>query len=111
MDGYALLAAETKGASAERPARLSLAGRVAAGGVAEKALKPGDEYRIFTGAPLPDGADAVIPQEETQEDGGMVQVPRLVSPGQFVRPRGEDMRAGETVLERGCVLGPAEIGL
>lgn len=111
MDGYALLAADTKGASAERPARLSLAGRVAAGDVAEKALKPGEVYRIFTGAPLPDGADAVIPQEETQEDGRMVRVPRVVSPGQFVRPRGEDMRAGETVLERGRVLGPAEIGL
>jgi molybdopterin molybdotransferase len=111
MDGYALLAADAKAASAERPARLTLSGRVAAGGVAEQALKPGQVFRIFTGAPLPDGADAVIPQEEITEDGGMILVPRPVSSGQFVRPRGEDMRAGQTVLDRGRVLGPPEIGL
>lgn len=111
MDGYALRAADTIGASAERPARLRLAGRVPAGSVAERALEPGEAFRIFTGAPLPDGADAVIPQEEITEDGGMVLVPRSVAPGQFVRPRGEDMRAGEIVLEGGRALGPAEIGL
>jgi len=111
MDGYALLAADTKGASGERPACLRLAGRVAAGGVAERALEPGEAFRIFTGAPLPDGADAVVPQEEITEKGGIVLVARSVAPGQFVRPRGEDMRAGETVLEAGRVLGPAEIGL
>jgi molybdopterin molybdotransferase len=111
MDGYALRAADAKSASAERPARLTLSGRVTAGGVAEQALKPGQVFRIFTGAPLPDGADAVIPQEEITEDGGTILVPRPVSSGQFVRPRGEDMRAGQTVLERGRVLGPPEIGL
>jgi molybdopterin molybdotransferase len=111
MDGYALLAADTKGASTERPARLRLAGRVAAGSMAERALEPGEAFRIFTGAPLPEGADAVIPQEEITQDAGMVLVPRSVAPGQFVRPRGEDMQAGEIVLEGGRVLGPAEIGL
>ncbi len=111
MDGYALLATDTTGASTDRPARLSLAGRVAAGRVAEKPLRPGEAFRIFTGAPLPEGADAVIPQEEVTEDSGMVLVPRPARPGEFVRPRGEDMRAGETVLERGRALGPAEIGL
>jgi molybdopterin molybdotransferase len=111
MDGYALRAADTQGASAERPIRLALAGRVAAGGVAEHPLRPGEAFRIFTGAPLPEGADAVIPQEEVSEEGGVALILRPVSPGQFVRPRGEDMRAGETVLERGRLLGAAEIGL
>ena len=111
MDGYALRGGDTQGAAAGNPARLRLAGRVAAGALSDRALTAGEAYRIFTGAPLPDGADAVIPQEEIQEDGGTVPVPRLVLPGQFVRPCGEDMRAGETVLERGRVLGPAEIGL
>jgi len=101
MDGYALSSRDTAAATAAKPARLAVAGRVAAGTVATRPLGPGEAFRIFTGAPLPEGADAVIPQEEVREDGTAVLVPRAVEPGQFVRPRGEDMKTGDAVLEQG----------
>jgi molybdopterin molybdotransferase len=111
MDGYAVRSADTQGASSEKPARLIVAGRVAAGAVAERTLGAGESFRIFTGAPLPDGADGVIPQEEVTEAAGVAVVERAVRAGEFVRQRGEDLRAGERALERGRALGPAEIGL
>jgi len=111
MDGYALRGADTRAASGAAPARLGLAGRIAAGAVAERALAAGEAFRIFTGAPLPAGADAVIPQEDVKEDGPVVLVSRRVEPGEYVRPKGEDLRAGETVLEPGRRLGPADVGL
>jgi molybdopterin molybdotransferase len=111
MDGYALRAADTGTASSAGPARLALAGRVTAGVIAEHPLRSGEAFRIFTGAPLPEGADSVIPQEEVREEAAVLLVPRPVSSGEFVRPRGEDMRAGETVLREGRVLGAAELGL
>ncbi len=111
MDGYAIRSADVAAATATEPARLRLSGRVPAGGVAERPLAAGEAVRIFTGAPLPDGADAVIPQEEVTVEAGGVAVGRPVAPGECVRPRGEDMREGETVLEPGRVLGAAEIGL
>ena len=111
MDGYALRGGDTREAGASRPARLRLAGRVAAGAIAERPLAEGEAYRIFTGAPLPTGADAVIPQEDTREEAGDVLVSRPVKPGDYVRPRGEDIRAGERVLTPGRVLGPPEVGL
>ena len=111
MDGYALLSGDTEGAAEPRPARLRLAGRVTAGALAQRALAPGEAFRIFTGAPLPAGADAVIPQEDVREAGACVLVSRPVGAGEYVRPRGEDIRAGEAVLHRGRPLGPAEVGL
>ena len=111
MDGYALRAADTEAAGGPAPARLTLAGRVAAGAIAERPLRPGEAFRIFTGAPLPEGADSVIPQEEVREEGPALLVPRPVRSGEFVRARGEDMRAGDIVLERGRALGAAELGL
>jgi len=111
MDGYALRGGDTQGAAAGNPVRLRLAGRVAAGALSDRALTAGEAYRIFTGAPMPDGADAVIPQEDVTEDGGMVAIPRRVEVGEYVRPRGEDIKAGETVLGAGRLLGAGEIGL
>jgi molybdopterin molybdotransferase len=111
MDGYALSSRDSREASRERPARLAVAGRIPAGQVAERSLASGEAFRIFTGAPLPDGADAVIPQEDVTIEGDTVLIPRPVSAGDYVRPRGEDMRSGDSVLERGRVVGPAEIGL
>jgi molybdopterin molybdotransferase len=111
MDGYALRSADTQAAGPETAARLALAGRVPAGAMAERPLGPGEAFRIFTGAPLPGGADAVVPQEDVTEAAGTVLVPRRVGAGDFVRPRGEDMRRGDRVLERGRVLSAADIGL
>lgn len=111
MDGYALRSADTRDAVAVRPTRLTLAGRVPAGAMAERPLRPGEAFRIFTGAPLPEGADAVIPQEDVVAEGGILLVPRPVDDGDFVRPRGEDMRRGDRVLERGRILSAADIGM
>ncbi len=111
MDGYALRSGDTLGASADAPVRLRMAGRVTAGTVADRTLTSGEAFRIFTGAPLPAGADAVIPQEDVKDDGTVVVVARRLTPGEYVRPRGEDIRAGETALDRGRRLGPAEVGL
>jgi len=111
MDGYALRSADTRRASTPVPVRLTIAGRVAAGHVALRALGAGEAFRIFTGGPLPEGADSVTPQENVRVDGGAIVVSHAVKAGDFVRPRGEDMRAGESVLERGRLLGPAEMGL
>lgn len=111
MDGYALRSDDTLSASPEHPAELGLVGTIPAGSAAARPIRPGETCRIFTGAPLPEGADSVIPQEEIEAVGGRIRLPRRVKPGEFVRPLGEDIRAGETALEAGPVLGPAEVGL
>jgi molybdopterin molybdotransferase len=111
MDGYAVRSADMASASGAHPVRLSMAGHVAAGALASRPLAPGEAFRIFTGAPLPTGADAVIPQEDVALEAGSVLVPRQLRPGEFVRPRGEDIEAGQTVLERGRRLAPADLGV
>lgn len=111
MDGYALRSADTAGATADAPARLVVAGRVAAGHVAERRLRPGEAFRIFTGGPLPEGADTVVPQEDVSADGTTLLVSRALTKGDYVRPRGEDVRAGDSVLEASRTLGPAELGI
>ena len=107
MDGYALRADDTR----EDGVELTVVGRVAAGALPARALRLGEAMRIFTGAPLPDGADAVVPQEDVTADGDRVRVPARVEPGAFVRPAGEDVRAGDVVLEAGHRVGAAEVGL
>ncbi len=111
MDGYALLSRDTLRATLDSPAELSVAGTLPAGAAASGRIAAGQVYRIFTGAPLPDGADSVVPQEEVDVLDGRIRVRRQVSPGEFVRPRGEDIPAGKTALEAGRVIGPAEVGL
>jgi molybdopterin molybdotransferase len=107
MDGYAVRAEDT------RPDEVSLrvVTRVAAGTLASTVIGPGQAARIFTGAPLPPGADAVIPQEDVRAEEGSVVLGRTVQPGEFVRPLGEDVRAGECVLQPGHPIGAAEVGL
>jgi len=107
MDGYAIRAGDTLAG----PARLRVVGRVAAGGLPSRPVDGGEAMRIFTGAPMPDGADSVVPQEDVEVDGEDVRVPGSVGKGAFVRPRGEDVRPGDRVLSAGHRLGPAEIGL
>ena len=111
MDGYALRSGDTDVAAAGAPVRLAVAGRVPAGAMADRPLRAGEAFRIFTGAPLPEGADSVIPQEDVTDDGATLLVPRRVGAGDFVRPRAEDMARGDRVLERGRVLSAADIGL
>jgi molybdopterin molybdotransferase len=111
MDGYAVRAADVANAGAERPLRLRVLETVGAGSVATQPVRSGTAIRIMTGAPMPDGGDAVVRVEDTREAGDDVDVCVAVSVGANVRHAGEDMRAGETVLEPGRILRAADIGL
>jgi molybdopterin molybdotransferase len=103
MDGYAV---EDGGAGRE----LRLVGESRAGAPAARRLHPGEAIRISTGAAVPDGATAVIRQEDTQEHGDTVSLHAAVKPGLNVRPAGEVMRSGTPVLSRGTTLRAAELG-
>jgi molybdopterin molybdotransferase len=107
MDGYAVHAADTAAA----PVTLPVVAEVAAGHPADRALRPGQTMRIFTGAPLPDGADAVVMVEYTERDGDAVRIMHAARPGDHVRPAGGDLTAGDSVFAAGTVLGPAHIGV
>ncbi len=103
MDGYALRSVDAGEA-------LPVSQRIAAGS-AGVPLAAGTAARIFTGAVIPAGADAVVMQENCSEDNGRLRVSGEVVPGQNVRPRGQDIAAGSTVLQRGRVLRPQDLGL
>jgi molybdopterin molybdotransferase len=102
MDGYAVVA----GAAAELP----IVGESRAGRPFEGSLEAGSAIRISTGAAVPDGADAVVPVENTESSNGSVRVP-ATEPGANVRMAGEDVRAGQAVLAPGTPLGPAEVAV
>ncbi len=106
MDGYAVRSLDC----ASGAARLRVAQRIPAGAVG-KPLEPGTAARIFTGAPIPAGADAVVPQEQTAVDGDHVVVKHVPQPGEWIRRAGEDIRAGATILEAGTRLRAQEVGL
>ena len=108
MDGYAVRAAEL---AAAVPVELPVAADIPAGRTDVPALEPGTVARIMTGAPMPAGADAIVPVEET--DGGVdrVLIRTAPEPGAFLRHVGEDVRAGDVVLEAGTVLGAPQIGV
>jgi len=106
MDGYALRAADLPAAGGWLP----LAGRIAAGDAADQLLPAGHAVRIFTGAPLPPGADTVVAQEDCQIEADRVHFPG-VTQGAHVRRQGEELQAGAPVLQAGKRLRPQEIGL
>ena len=103
MDGFALR-------SADVPGTLAVAGRIAAGSPARRALADGEAMEISTGGVVPDGADAVAPIEVVTDNGDTVEVPDAIAAGQHVRPRGGDARAGDLVVSAGVVLGAAQLG-
>lgn len=105
MDGYAVRSADL-GAI---PTTLKLAGESAAGWPFAGSVKPGEAVRIFTGAPLPDGADTVVIQENTQARDGAVVIKEVARPGANVRTRGHDFREGDVVLRAGTRLAPRHI--
>ena len=106
MDGYAVRSADC----ASGAARLRISQRIPAGTIG-KQLEPGTAARIFTGAPIPPGADAVVPQEQTAADGDQVVIKHAPQPGEWIRRAGEDIRAGSTILPAGTRLRAQEIGL
>ncbi len=119
MDGYALHGSDIEGASPNSPRRLPVIGIVAAGQLPDRTVEPGTAMRIMTGAPVPDGADTVVPFEETDEvqrkrEGRPLDEVAVFSEmpvGANVRPAGEDIREGELVLEAGTVVRAAEVGV
>ena len=114
MDGYALRAADLTGPEPVRlPVRLRVLETIYAGQTPREEVLPGTCARIMTGAPLPRGADAGVMHERTRPGPtpDTVDVLEPVGPGHFVRPRGEDARAGEVLLPRGTPLGIPELGL
>lgn len=130
MDGYAVRAEDTVGATYDTPLQLESIGYLPAGEVFDGSVGSGQAVRIMTGAPMPDGADAVVPFEETDEydesDGTTpgtrsegvwdpsrtaVRIDVEAKPGANIRVAGEDVREGETVLPEGTVIGPAQVGV
>jgi molybdopterin molybdotransferase len=111
MDGYAVRAADLAGASADAPAELSVVYAVAAGHQAPRPIAAGEAARIFTGAPVPPGADTVVRQEDTEAAGERVRI--VVDPPlrEHIRDAGEDVRKGDVVLDEGHVIRAPEIGL
>ncbi len=111
MDGYAVRVGDLATATESDPVRLPVVGDIAAGSARAYTVQPGFSTRIMTGAPMPAGAEAVVPVEWT--DGGIatVAVRGAVAPGQHVRRQGEDVRCGDTVLVRGSRLGATQVAL
>ena len=106
MDGYAVRAADV----AQIPARLKVVGAAPAGQAHDGAIKAGEAVRIFTGAPLPDGSDCIVIQEDTERDGDIVIVREGAPVGRYVRPAGLDFRAGEVGLKAGRRLTVRDVG-
>jgi molybdopterin molybdotransferase len=122
MDGYAVRAADTDGASEQSPVTLRVVGELAAGYLFGGAVEPGAAVRIMTGAPMPRGADAVVPFEETDEPSGRafgsfaksrdaVGILKAASAGANIRRAAEDIRRGQAIIRAGAVLHPAQIGV
>jgi molybdopterin molybdotransferase len=119
MDGYAVQAADVKGASRDSPVSLRVIGHVAAGHLPTETVVSGTAIRIMTGAPIPDGADAVVPFEDTDEldrraAGGEITdigIRFEVKRGADIRPAGQDVQTGTKVLAKGSVLRPSEVGV
>src|SRR3954452_6816160 len=111
MDGYSVSAADTQAASEKDPLMLRLTAEPSAGHPAGVSLGEGEAIAISTGAMVPEGADAVIRVEDTACHEGEVEARAAVEPGRNIRRAGEDIRAGETVLGPGALIGPAELGV
>jgi len=122
MDGYAVRAADTSGAAESSPITLRVVGELAAGYIFDGEVTPGTAVRIMTGAPMPRGADAVVPFEETDEPSGrafgsfaksrgVVGVLKAAEPAANVRRAAEDVRRGQPIIPKGTVLRPAQIGV
>ena len=111
LDGYAFRAVDSTGATKEAPVRLTVVGEVFAGGVCAKTVKEGEAVRIMTGAPIPDGADCVIRQEDTNYGEDIVEVYTALKPYANYCFVGEDYKEGDCLLTKGTNLTSVEIGI
>jgi molybdopterin molybdotransferase len=111
MDGYAVRTADIEKASRDHSVRLKVIEDLPAGFLSQKTLKEGQAIRIMTGAPIPMGADTVVPVEETGKDGSSVSIFKAFPLGENIRRGGEDVKQGDRVISRGDILRPSEIGM
>lgn len=112
VDGYAVIAADTRGATMNRPVMLKTLTEIPAGVVPTEAVRPGYAMRIMTGAPLPPGADSVVMVEDTRANGdGTVAILEEIKPNKNYRTAGEDVKRGEVVVEKGSLIRPAELAM
>ena len=113
MDGYAVRSADVTGRGTAASLELKLVGEVAAGAAAERAVGQGEAVAIMTGAPLPPGADGVVPVEDVERrpEGGTVRILRPGQPGRYVAARGSDCVKGTVVLKRGAAIGPQQVAV
>jgi molybdopterin molybdotransferase len=111
MDGYAVRAEDVRGATSVRPVRLPVTESIAAGRFASRPLRPGEAVRIMTGAPLPEGADSVVRVEDTDDGDTTVEIRSDRDAERNVRPRAEDVAAGDTVLRPHSALGPSAVAM
>jgi molybdopterin molybdotransferase len=111
MDGYAARGQDVRGATESRPVRLRVIEHLPAGKFPTRAIGPGECARIFTGAPLPEGSDSVIRQEDTDTGAETVTIIKDRDIGVNIRRAGEDITKGSTVLTAGTQLGPAQLGV
>jgi len=111
MDGYAVRLEDIGDASQDHPVQLEVIEDLPAGLVSTKTLERGKAIRIMTGAPIPRGADTVIPVEETKKEDGFVLILKAAALGENIRRSGEDVRKGDRVISRGDTIRPAEVGM
>ena len=111
MDGYAVRTADVADATRDNPVRLEVLEDLAAGRIAGQAVRPGTAIRIMTGAPIPEGANAIVRVEDTEGTGGEVRILVSVEEGLHVRRAAEDVSAGQKVIETGTPVTPAVVGM
>ncbi len=111
MDGYAVRWEDIEKASQAPPVRLEVIEDLPAGFVSSRIVGKGQAIRIMTGAPVPGGADCIVPVEETRKENGFVLILRAIPPGEHVRKAGEDVKKGDLVISRGDIIRPAEVGM
>ena len=111
MDGYAVIAEDTFGASNNVIKELKIIDRIGAGDFSNKSLQNGEAIVIATGAPIPDGANAVLMKEYTYEDGDNLEIHSQVTPGENISPKAEDIAKGDEILGENVLIRPQEMGL
>jgi molybdopterin molybdotransferase len=111
MDGYAVRSEDIQNASLNHPIRLEVIEDLPAGFISKKRVEIGKAIRIMTGAPIPEGADSVVPVEETKQEKGFVSILQAGLLEEYIRKAGEDVKKGEQVLSAGDVVHPSEVGM
>ncbi|MGB9628638.1 MAG: gephyrin-like molybdotransferase Glp [Thermodesulfobacteriota bacterium] len=111
MDGFAVRWEDVKTASKDQPVLLEVIEDLPAGFISKKTLQKGQAIRIMTGAPIPKGADHVIPVEDTKEEGKFVYILEVISKDKNIRKAGEDVKKGELIVSKGDLIRPPEVGM